>query len=565
MMRRMFAVLARLRPRVVTLLLLASIAASITVANLSGECGERKVVPGPELPADFWSNKNFVGTPPKLISKLDFDVREPTAEDQSSSNAMYCMSYGWPLLWRQYLFLGIGYPAACVVGEAYSSRRLVANLAIWLFMLATPAAVCEWLLRRYRPRLRFSLRTLLAGMGLVAALCGWFASARNRANVQNPLIEAIGARGGRVWIERWGPKWLDLVGSDRLRRRIVGVEINAVGGDFRERQRLLGKFNRLPDLQYFSLKAKLLTPEMAGPLSELHRVETLQIELGAVTRSSGLVLADVLGGLRRLRVLSVDCGSSGLDVEVGSHECLAAISNMPQLEHVHLQGWTIAREDLALLAALTKLKSLTLNRVNIASKESPPDPPLLARLPALPQLESLDLEGSYVYDEDLRYLGVLPRLKSLGLQYTEVTGAGLAELARLESLEELTLDEQAESAAGFKSLLNLKRLKFLHMELFDKESWESRDSLRELLADLLPAVEIDDCILALEALRTAKPDLVIDDAFPLEWPAESLAPKCETLPEASMAAAARQAVRVWKEQQAAAATPPGAVNPPASN
>ena len=95
---------------------------------------------------------------------IDFDLREPDAEDRTANNSLGCMSYGWPLLWRQYLIVG-GYGIE-VVGETYSGIRLAINAAIWLILLAAPAACCEWVVRRYRPRLRFSLRTLLAATAL---------------------------------------------------------------------------------------------------------------------------------------------------------------------------------------------------------------------------------------------------------------------------------------------------------------------------------------------------------------------------------------------------------------
>ena len=556
MMRRMFATLARLRPRVVTLLLLASIAAVIALVNMPGEYGQRQLVPGPKLPANYWQQA-YAGNPPRLVRQLEFDVREPTAEQSKNGNAINCLSYGWPFAWRQYL-LAVGY-GVLAVGETYSSARLAVNLAIWLVMLAVPGAVCEWLLRRYWPRWRFSLQTLLAATGIVAALCAWYAPARNRANIQDPIIAAVGARNRRVWIEHWGPKWLVAVGADRLCRRIVGAELNVNGSDEEEEQervRLLAELKRLPDLRYLCLKADSLTPEIAFALHGLRRLETIIIEVGELPPESAAALAGAFDGMTRLKMMSVDTDGAKLP-----SECLAAIGAASQLERLWLIDSRIASGALTELGGMTNLKSLRL----VGLRGDPnfrPKPASFWRLPALPRLESLDLEGSYFYDEDLRHLAVLPRLKSLGLQNTDVTGAGLAELARLDSLEELTIDFNAESAEGFRSLLKLKRLKSLHTDVFDKESWESQDELRDLLAYLLHKDQIDNCARTLEGLRTDNPDLLVDDADPLDETAESLQPKCETLPEWSTEAAARQAVRDWREKQAAAAASQSAANPP---
>ena len=65
--------------------------------------------------------------------------------------------------------------------------------------------------------------------GARQALCGWYAAARNRANVQDPIPRRHGSSSrGRVWVEPRGPKWLNVVGADRYCRRIVGVELYAI-------------------------------------------------------------------------------------------------------------------------------------------------------------------------------------------------------------------------------------------------------------------------------------------------------------------------------------------------
>ena len=54
------------------------------------------------------------------------------------------VSYGWPLHWWQYdIVQGDG--GMAVIGERVSRNRLVANLFLWLAMLAAPAAATECL------------------------------------------------------------------------------------------------------------------------------------------------------------------------------------------------------------------------------------------------------------------------------------------------------------------------------------------------------------------------------------------------------------------------------------
>jgi hypothetical protein len=529
--RRLFAAFSRYRPRVLTLAVLAAIGAVIVLANLSEGYSSRKSEKIPRTPAD-----------------LEFEVGE-----EPVLGAYMNMSYGWPLRWRQYV-IGSGWGFVNVIGECSSTGRLAGNLAFWLVMLAVPAGACEWLLRRYRPRFRFSLRTMLAATGLAAALCGWFVAARHRANVQQSLIDVIEERDGQVWVERWGPKWLDNVGADRYRRRIAGVSLNVRAADDEEErkgQQLIDDLKRLPDLRYFSLEASRLTPEMTAAVREMQRLEALEIVVFDFTADSSTEFGRALRGMRRLRTLSVGQHALSLVDAEARREFLAAIGDQPRLEQLRLERWEIGGQELALLRGLGNLKSLALHDMLPPLGRSGRDPPLLSHLPALPRLETLDLLDSSVCDRDLRYVAALPRLKSLNLDDTHVTGAGLAELAPLESLEELTVDLDAESLAGFESLLKLKRLKRLHVEFFDAESWQSPDALRRKVQLQIPVDEIEGSVRALEALRKSNPGLVVDGDVESDlWDDERMTPKGDVDPDRWMDAFAREAVQAWKEKQA---------------
>ncbi|HUY92093.1 MAG TPA: hypothetical protein VMV10_25350 [Pirellulales bacterium] len=540
MMRRLFAAFSRYRPRVLTLVVLAATGALLVLANLSEECRPRKVIRAP---------------PPAYIN-LDFDLREPR-RSWITTPFHWNMSYGWPLLWRQYIVALSPYGTG-VAGSNYNAGRLAGNAAIWLVMLAAPAGVCEWLLRRYRPRLRFSLRTLLAATGLAAALCGWFVAARNRANVQDPLIAAVEAHSGRVGFERSGPSWLEIVGADRFCRRIVGAELS-VSADEEKDRRLLDELRRLPDLRYLALTADRLSPEMAETLNALHGLETLRIDVSELTGDSG----KALGGMPRLRALSVGPGSYGPIAGDGtSNEWLAAVAALPHLGHLRVEVWLIASQDLALLNG-AHLKSLALHSILRSS-----EPALLSELPALEHLESLDLQSSEVFDEDLRYLVVLPRLKALSLMDANVNETGLAELAPLETLEELVIDGEGVSLAGFEALLKLKRLKKLHIQGFDEAWLESPDELRTALSETwgVPHDETDGCLRAIAELRRSKPELMIDgDVYALDWPAERMPPQGEAVSDDWIRKSCRQTLQTWKQQQAAKPANPGVVNPPTAN
>jgi hypothetical protein len=441
--------LTHFRPRTLTLIVLILVAVPTVLANLSN------------------------------VDKFAFKNEEGRHE----------LPYGWPLIWywrglttlsggsREWFFSRCGW------------SRLAGNLAIWLVMLAVAGSTCEWLVRRYRPRLRWSLRTMLAAMGVLAVFCAWGAALRDRANFQDRLIAEIEAEEyGHVYLERWGPQWLDLVGADRFRRRIIGAKLSHDGDD------LFRRLARLPDLQYLDLSARP-TPGMAAALGEMPRLRNLRINYG--------------------RSFPFDP-----DDDHDSLECMAAIGRLTRLEMLSLEGSIVTSDGLAHLAGLTNLKLLSLHHDNYDMWDPKRGtrlgkPGLLAHLPALPRLEALGVRNASVVDGDLRQLAVLPRLKALDLSDLLVTGAGLAELASLESLEDVTINMESTSPAGLESLLALKRLKTLYIGSY--LLWRGHDSMTALALDNgsqagVRKSEVDDYRRVLEALRRSMPGIVIGDS-----------------------------------------------------
>ncbi|HVC98297.1 MAG TPA: hypothetical protein VND64_31800, partial [Pirellulales bacterium] len=261
--RRRYCPAVRFCPRVVTLIVLIVVAVPIVLANLSQDGAIMMFGPDP--------------------------------------------TFGWPLIWR-WRNVQHWYGAPTVLDENYSAARLAGNMAMWLVMLAFAGGACEWLLRRYRPRLRWSLRTMLAALGLAAVCCAWFAALRQRANMQDPIISTygergIGNKGVYLYLERWGPKWLDLVGVDRFRRRVVGADVSEYyDGNHEE---LLKNLGRLSSLRYLNLGIEQSTPGMAAALANM----------------------------RQLRILRVGNGPWGYDL---SSDCLEAIGRLAELEELHL-------------------------------------------------------------------------------------------------------------------------------------------------------------------------------------------------------------------------------------
>jgi hypothetical protein len=474
-MRRKLPALWRYRPRVLTLLLLCSIGGLLVLANLSQDVSFRRMNP------EIWQ--------PKLV----FDLQEPRPDSNAYGNGTVVwvpvnLTSGWPLAWRQSV------QALCIgptvdAGRCYSPARLAANVVLWLALLAIPMVACECLLRRYRQRFCWNLRTMLAAVAVIAAGCGWFAFARNRAIAQDPVIEPGGWYTKSVLLEQWGPKWLKVIGADRYCRRVMGVELSTDATDPTEQpdHDWLLRLKRLPDLQYLFCA---MDPALPEALTEL----------------------------RQLRVLSVEGLSWEYDQQT-SQKLLAAIGKLAQLEHLQLKWMKIDGPSLSCLAGLHNLKSLSLDGLSTAGAESGAGPTVLSSMPVLPRLRALDPNAYEVGDRDLHYLSAFPGLQSLNLDFAEVTGDGLSQLASLPALEELTLNGKALSAAGLEALSAAKRLKKLHVIAshgpLSPPTYLTLDDGAKLH---VPESELDRSGRAFGALRQSHPGIVIDSDYDaLDW------------------------------------------------
>lgn len=527
--------LCRYRPRVLTLVVFAAVAALLVLANLSDDVRTRRMpTPPPKTEAELRAGLFFD------------DSRKPPDDDPYPSP--FSLSYGWPLLWRQYV-VGVGVGSG-VHGELRSAARLAANVPMWLLMLSTPTIACELLLRRYRPRLRWSLRTMLVVVALVAVGCGWYVSARNHIKIEKPLIAAIERARGSVWVDRFGPDWLELVGADPWRRRIVGADLGQRRNDART-ERLLQRLAKLPHFQYLFVNVNDWTPGMSSAVGKMRQLRALTIESDAADKSLGETLAEILADKRELHGLSIDLsGWSDHNPEQTSRELLVAIGKLTQLESLTLGPKKIASESLPHLAGLTNLKSLTLQSVVLDPYDPARKPCLLSDLPALPLLEAIDLDRSDIDDRDLACLARLPRLKFLDLVGTLVTPAGLAKLAPSASLRELTIGIEMVTAE-IDSIGAIERLRVLHIPGFHGVSSPGEPLRRDQLP-YASEEDIAECLKALEALRKSNPDLVIQGgANAFGWAQRAMMPPQYDMLSHDPSSFARSILREWKEEQAA--------------
>jgi len=236
-----------------------------------------------------------------MLSNLSYVTR------RQAGSVIFCHNYGWPLVWYRTVYADV------VFGWQIDRTRLAIDGAMWLLMLVAAAGACEWLLRRYRPRLRWSLRTMLVITALAAAFCGWFTVASRRARQQDEIVALFYGSGriagGRedVWIERWGPRWLDLFGAERYCQHVAGASLPA-GRDNQWTEDVLNRLKDLSGLRLFYLEADQLSPAATESLNAMHQLRILSVSQWDVTQSD----AD----------------------NPTSQACLAAVARMSRLEEL---------------------------------------------------------------------------------------------------------------------------------------------------------------------------------------------------------------------------------------
>ena len=436
-MRPLFRAFSRYRPRVLTLVVLFLIAAPMTLANFTSEINDDEIAVG----------SKFKGV------------------------------YGWPLMWHWHELALI--PGACgIIDWDFSAARLAGNAAIWLVLLAAPTGACEWLLRRYRVGFRWSLRTMLAAVAVGAVCCAWFAAARNRANLQDPIIAELEEHYDTAMVERPAPKWLEFILPDRFRRRIVGIQMEHRGV---LDEALAVRLAKLPQLKYLTVSVENWTPNMADALTDMQQLRWLFVLKRNSSKQSGQA----------------------------SRKFLADIGKLTQVEELGLFDWEdFPHGSLAHLAGLRNLKLLIVS-FGTGSKGS------LCHLPPLPRLENMQIRHSDVSGEELRHLAILPRLKSLDLTEANLDDAEFADLARLELLEELAIDEKFLTWQGRESLRVLKRLKKLNLS--SGVSSQGSDPTVTVVLDggdwlRVSESDADAFRLGLETIRQLNPGIVVKKA-----------------------------------------------------
>jgi hypothetical protein len=412
-------------------------------------------------------------------------------------------SYGWPFIWCRQIDMAT--MTAGLREWDFSAVRLAGNAATWLVICAVIGLASQWTSHRDLLRIRWSLRTMLVGIAVVAVLCAWCNELRNRADEQDALIVRL--HGDKfVYFEHWGPQWLAVVGANRYRRRIVGaqVRIDNVEDKSQENVSLITQLQRLPALKLLDVHFY----RSRGPF-------VFRPEIPAA-----------LGAMRRLKILNVVVTQAhdGDESRIVTDECFAALPKLIRLEKLRVSAPEGDPTHLALLSTLSNLRALRLDIRSFHYRSVGQDvngatgvakPCWLASLAVLPRLEILDLHDVQINGGNLNRIAHFPRLKALNLSCSTVSGEDLSQLAPLQSLEEIVIDEGTATAGAFESLMALKRLKAIHVTPSENDDAERSASLA--LDDGYDVMVVPEQVIrlarALRALHTLNAGITIDGRY----------------------------------------------------
>jgi Leucine-rich repeat (LRR) protein len=135
---------------------------------------------------------------------------------------------------------------------------------------------------------------------------------------------------------------------------------------------------------------------------------------------------------------------------------LAALPDLPALRSLDLSLSPLKGADLAPLGRLDRLENLSLYSTGVGDAA-------LATIKGLKQLRSLNVAYDPVTDKGLDELNGLAELQTLILYHTKVTDEGMARLATLTKLQELSLSGTAVSDKGLAALRGLGGLRLLSL------------------------------------------------------------------------------------------------------
>lgn len=221
--------------------------------------------------------------------------------------------------------------------------------------------------------------------------------------------------------------------------------------------RSLGALTHLRELRLCGI---VLTPEDVPYLAHLAQLEQLYFACANVTSEE----LQVFTGLHQLKELALDGLPAG---------ALVHLTFRHPIEWLGLGDATLAAADVAALAALPRLQTLVLHRVQLTDDA-------WAVLGKLTQLCNLQVGASNIQDQHLPHLLGLKQLRKLDLRDTAITDASLPVLGQMTQLEDLDLRNTQIGPLALTYLPALEALQRLSVTGTRLEREDEQELLRRL-------------------------------------------------------------------------------------
>lgn len=170
------------------------------------------------------------------------------------------------------------------------------------------------------------------------------------------------------------------------------------------------------------------------------------------------------------------------DIEKTVKKLGGVISESPSGLSVLVDGAMLTDSDIAAIAALKNLHSLSLARTNVSDA-------MLKGICKIESLEALWLNDTSVSDAGIRCLGALPALRQLGLSGTSVKGTSLDNLPPTLNVLDLTGTSIQQGEAS-----RLRRFKLSQLMIADTGIGD-KDLVEIASIEGLTFLDIDNCLI----------------------------------------------------------------------
>lgn len=132
----------------------------------------------------------------------------------------------------------------------------------------------------------------------------------------------------------------------------------------------------------------------------------------------------------------------------------AALKECKNLDQLKLESTNLSPQDIAQMPCLRRLQRLEIKKAENVTA-------VLKKLEGCTTIEHLSLDGSMLYEEDLKLISTMKSLQVLSLPHTGINDNSLKALAQLQNLRYIDVFDDAISKDSFPILRSFKKLNYL--------------------------------------------------------------------------------------------------------